>query len=118
MFYISAVTGEGVDELISYVADALEELPPMTVYEEEYSPEDAYVGGGKETQIIFDHGTYIVEGEWLYNLMGQINFGDYESLNFFQRVLQRSGVFELLEEKGCREGDTVSIYGFEFDYVK
>jgi GTP-binding protein len=118
LFYISAVTGEGVDSLISYVAEELEELPPMTVYEEEYSPEDAYVGGGKETEIIFDHGTYIVEGEWLYNLMGQINFGDYESLNFFQRVLQRSGVFELLEEKGCREGDTVSIYGFEFDYVK
>ncbi len=118
LFYISAVTGEGVDALISYVADELEKLPPMTVYEEEYSPEDAYVGGGKETEIVFDHGTYIVEGEWLYNLMGQINFGDYESMNFFQRVLQRSGVFELLEEKGCREGDTVSIYGFEFDYVK
>ena len=118
LFYISAVTGEGVDSLISYVAEALDQLPPMTVYEEEYSPEDAYVGGGKETEIIFDHGTYIVEGEWLYNLMGQINFGDYESMNFFQRVLQRSGVFALLEEKGCREGDTVSIYGFEFDYVK
>ena len=118
LFYISAVTGEGVEDLISYVAYELENLPPMIVYEEEYSPEDAYVGGGKETEIIFDHGTYIVEGEWLYNLMGQINFGDYESMNFFQRVLQRSGVFELLEQKGCREGDTVSIYGFEFDYVK
>ena len=57
-------------------------------------------------------------GEWLKNLMGQINFNDYESLNFFQRVLQNSGVFEALEQKGCRDGHTVSIYGFEFDYVK
>ena len=64
------------------------------------------------------NGKFIVEGEWLYNFMGQINFSDYESLNFFQRVLQNSGVFTALEEKGCRDGHTVSIYGFEFDYVK
>ena len=50
--------------------------------------------------------------------MGRINFDDYESLNYFQRVLQNSGVFEMLEERGCKDGDTVSIYEFEFDYVK
>ena len=50
--------------------------------------------------------------------MGQINFDDYESLNYFGKVLQKSGVYEMLEEKGCRDGDTVSIYDFEFDYVK
>ena len=46
------------------------------------------------------------------------NFEDYESLNFFQRVLQKSGVFEALEAKGCRDGHTVSIYDFEFEFVK
>ena len=90
----------------------------MKVYEREYAPEDAYVGGGKETTIRRENDTFYVEGEWLLNLMGQINFDDYESLNFFQRVLQRSGVFEALEEKGCRDGNTVSIYDFEFEYVK
>ena len=90
----------------------------MKVYEREYAPEDAYVGGGKETVIRRENDTFFVEGEWLLNLMGQINFDDYESLNFFQRVLQRSGVFEALEEKGCRDGHTVSIYDFEFEYVK
>jgi GTP-binding protein len=50
--------------------------------------------------------------------MGQINFDNYESLNFFQRVLEKSGVFKALEAKGCHDGDTVSIYDFEFDYVK
>ena len=59
-----------------------------------------------------------MEGDWIYNLMGRINFDDYESLNYFQRVLQNSGVFEMLEAKGCKDGDTVSIYEFEFDYVK
>ena len=116
--YISAVTGEGVEELVRLVAERLKDLPPMKVYEREYLPEDAYVDGGKETTIRRENNTFHVEGEWLKNLMGQINFDDYESLNFFQRVLQNSGVFKALEEKGCRDGHTVSIYGFEFDYVK
>ena len=99
----------------------LRELPPVTVYEPEYSPEDeaiANAAGVKETHIRKENGKYIVEGEWLYNFMGQINFSDYESLNFFQRVLSKNGVFDKLREAGIEEGDTVSIYDFEFDYVK
>ena len=118
LFYVSAVTGEGIDELVKRTAERLKELPPMKVYEREYDPEDAYVGGGKETTVRRENDTFYLEGEWLKNLMGQINFTDYESLNFFQKVLQRSGVFELLESKGCKDGDTVDVYGFEFDYVK
>lgn len=118
LFYVSAATGEGLNELVQYTAKKLEELPPMKVYERELEPEDAFVGGGKETTIRRENDTFFVEGEWLFNLMGQINFDDYESLNFFQRVLQRSGVFEALEAKGCRDGHTVSIYDFEFEYIK
>ncbi len=118
LMYISAATGEGISEMIQAVAKRLEELPPMKIYDCEYEPEDAYVGGGKETVIRRENNTFYVEGAWLLNLMGQINFDDYESLNFFQRVLQKSGVFEALEAKGCRDGNTVSIYDFEFDYVK
>lgn len=118
LLYVSAATGEGLDELIRYSAEELKELPPMTIYEAEYEPEDAYVGGGKETTIRIENGVYIVEGDWLFNLMGQINFSDNESLNYFQRILYRSGIFEKLEEHGCKDGDTVSIYEFEFDFVK
>ena len=118
LFYVSAATGEGLDALLRRTAERLRELPPMKIYAREYDPEDAYVGGGKETTIRRENDTFHVEGEWLLNLMGQINFSDYESLNFFQRVLQRSGVFEALEAKGCRDGHTVSIYDFEFEYVK
>ncbi len=118
LMYVSAATGEGIAEMIRRVAEHLEELPPMKIYDSEYEPEDAYVGGGKETTIRRENDTFYVEGAWLLNLMGQINFDDYESLNFFQRVLQKSGVFEALEAKGCRDGNTVSIYDFEFDYVK
>ena len=118
LIYVSAVTGEGLEEMIRLAADMLRDLPPMLVYECEYAPEDAYVGGSKETVIHRENDVFFVEGEWLFNLMGQINFEDYESLNFFQRVLKNSGVFDLLEEKGCTDGMTVSIYDFEFDYVK
>ncbi len=118
LLYISAATGEGLDTMIARVAERLADLPPMKIYESEYEPEDAYVGGGKETVIRRENDTFYVSGEWLKNLMGQINFSDYESLNFFQRVLEKSGVFKALEEKGCRDGHTVSIYDFEFDYVK
>jgi len=124
LLYVSAATGEGLQELIHTTSRLLEELPPLTVYESEISPEEqalrtARGTSDKETVIRRESdGTFIVEGEWLYNLVGQTNFEDYESLNFFQRVLQKSGVFEMLEERGCRDGDSVSIYDFEFDFVK
>ncbi len=118
LIYVSAATGEGIKEMISAAAELLRELPPMIVYECEYQPEDAYVGASHDTTVRRENNTFYVEGEWLYNLVGQVNFENYESLNFFQRVLKRSGVFELLESKGCTDGMTVSIYDFEFDYVK
>ncbi len=118
MMYISAYTGENLDEMITMVERRLNTLPPITVYEREYDETDAYVQSGKETIITRENEKFIVEGDWLYNLMGQINFDNYESLDYFQRVLSKSGVFKALEEKGCSDGDTVSIYGFEFDYVK
>lgn len=118
LVYVSAATGEGLEGLIEMTAEELRSLPPMTVYEAEYQSEDAYVGGSKDTTVRREGGMYIVEGEWLFNLMGQINFSDNESLNYFQRILYRSGVFELLEENGCKDGDTVSIYDFEFDFIK
>ena len=125
MLYVSAATGEGLQELTRTTQTLLQELPPLTVYESEVSAEDEAIKSAKrgastkETVITrAPDGTFIVEGEWLYNLVGQTNFEDYESLNFFQRVLQKSGVFDLLEEHGCTDGDSVSIYDFEFDFVK
>ncbi len=117
LIYVSAVTGEGIEGMIDHVAKKLEELPPMKIYEGEYVSEGIEVSG-KETVIRRENDTFYVEGEWLKNLMGQINFSDYESLNYFQKVLQNSGVFEALEKKGCKDGHTVSIYDFEFDYIK
>ncbi len=120
VIYVSAVTGMGLEELIKKTAEKLSTLPPLTVYETEITPEDEATrntAGEKITTVRREGGKYVVEGEWLYNFMGQINFGDYESLNFFQRVLVKNGVIQKLREAGIEEGDTVSIYDFEFDFV-
>ena len=118
--YVSAVTGEGLDKLVKVASDKLRTLPPITIYEPEYMPEEeAYTStaGAKETFVRREGDVFVVEGEWLYNFMGQINFDDYESLNFFQRVLIKNGVIDKLRQAGVEEGDTVSIYDFEFDFV-
>ena len=114
--FVSTVTGEGLEELVRYTAEVLKTLPELVVYEAEVSPEEVVVDE-KETIVRHEGGVYFVEGAWLYNFMGQINFDDYESLNFFQRVLQKNGVIDKLREAGVEEGDTVNIYDFEFDFL-
>ena len=120
LMYVSAYTGENTDELIQKIDKMLVELPPLTIYETEYEPEDAILSDGDDHPITIhkdEKGTYVVEGEWLFNLVGQVNFYNRESLSFFQRVLLKSGVIEKLKEAGCKDGDAVSIYDFEFDFV-
>lgn len=120
LIYVSAATGEGLDRLIHLTDERLKLLPPLTIYESEISPEDEYAknDGERITTIRRENDTFFVEGEWLVNLMGQVNFEDYESLAFFQRVLIKAGVIQMLEDKGCVDGCTVNIYDFEFDFVK
>ena len=118
LFYISALTGDGLKKLIYEVGERLRLLPPITVYESEVVSEEVIAPDETDILIRRENGKYIVEGDWIYNIMGRINFDDYESLNYFQHTLMRAGVFEKLEAEGCRDGDTVSIYDFEFDYVK
>ena len=120
LIYISAYTGENTEILVEKIAKMLDTLPPLTIYEAEYTEEDAMYNDQEDhyVEITKDsRGAYVVEGEWLYNLVGQVNFEDRESLMFFQRVLLKSGVIDKLREAGCQDGDTVSMYDFEFDFV-
>ena len=120
LIYISAYTGENTEELVAKISDMLTELPPLTIYEAEYTEEDALYNEEDDHAVTItkdSRGTYVVEGEWLYNLVGQVNFEDRESLMFFQRVLLKSGVIDKLKEAGCQDGDSVSMYDFEFDFV-
>lgn len=120
LIYISAYTGENTEILVEKIANLLDTLPPLTIYEAEYTEEDAMYSEEEDHHVEISkdsRGVFVVEGEWLYNLVGQVNFEDRESLMFFQRVLLKSGVIDKLREAGCQDGDTVSMYDFEFDFV-
>ncbi len=118
LYYVSAMTGEGLKKLVFEVAERLKLLPPILVYESEFEEEIAEPETVEDIVIRREGKKFVVEGDWIYNVMGRINFDNYESLNYFQQILLKNKVFERLEEAGCRDGDTVSIYDFEFDYVK
>ncbi|MBQ9956278.1 MAG: Obg family GTPase CgtA, partial [Ruminococcus sp.] len=78
---------------------------------------DEKAGQGQKFEITEEDGVYYVEAPWIEPIMRTINIEDYSSLQYFQRVLISSGIIAKLEEMGIEEGDTVSLEGFEFDYV-
>ena len=71
-----------------------------------------------DIQRVDDGHTWIVEGPWLARVMSNTNFSDYESRMYFDKTLRESGLFQRLEEMGIQDGDTVSIFDFEFEYTK
>ena len=109
----------GVDELLNKIYESLSKLPPIIRYEAEPAPvEQAEEIGRREVTVRVVDGIYVVEGKWLLNVMRSVNFGDYESLQYFQRVLINAGVIDALRRAGVQEGDTVSIYDLDFDFVE
>ena len=109
---------EGTQEIINAVAKKLATLPPIKRYEKEEIPAEFIANNntGKFT-VTVDDGIYYVEAEWLLKILSRLDLDDYESLQYFQRVLHSSGIIDALKERGIEEGDTVSIYDLEFDYV-
>jgi len=118
-FYeISAATTAGTKQLMRVIAGKLSQLPPVTVYEPDYVKPLAEAGSAEDLQIEQHGDVWIVSGPWLLKLLNDINFEDYESRMYFDRQLRKSGLFDRLEEQGIQDGDTVSIYDYEFEYTK
>lgn len=117
-FTMCAPIVEGTQEVINAVAAKLATLPPIKIFEKEEIPAEFFEQNatGKYT-ITVEDGVYSVEAEWLLKILQRTDLDDYESLQYFQRVLQSSGIIDALEEKGIQEGDTVVIYDLEFDFV-
>lgn len=121
VFEISAATTQGTKELIDAAYRELEKLPPIKEYEvEPPAPAelDEQAGNGERFEITRgDDAVFYVTAPWLEHIMRTVDMDDYASLQYFQRVLRNSGIIDKLEEMGIEEGDTVNIFGFEFDFV-
>ena len=117
-YQISAATVQGTRALMQAVARKLDQLPPVTIYEPEYV--EPLVQAGDPTELEIEHlgSTWLVTGAWLERLIGDINFDDYESRNYFNTQLQKCGLFARLEEMGIQDGDTVDIYDFQLEYQR
>ncbi|GAA3660418.1 GTPase ObgE [Asaccharospora irregularis] len=119
VFSMSAATRQGIDEVISYVAQLLNEVEEVEVVSEDemYRPEldQNNEGDGLEIEIEED-GVYVVKGKALRRIMYSVNFEDMESIQYFQKAMESQGVFDRLREMGIEDGDTVRIYELEFEF--
>ena len=118
-FEISAATTAGTKDLIAAVSHKLEELPPIKRYEPEpLSLEELENNDRRKFDITVDEeGVYVIDAPWLEQALSTVDMDDYESLQYFQRVMRSSGIIDKLEEMGIQEGDTVELFGFQFDFI-
>ena len=122
VFPISAVTGQGLKELMYHVKSLLDTMDDKpVVFEQEFFPEDMFVREDLPYTVARSEeeaNTFIVEGPRIEKMLGYTNLESEKGFAFFQKFLKDSGILEDLENAGIQEGDTVRMYGLQFDYYK
>ena len=119
VFGISAVSGEGVNDLLYYLYDVIRKTDRTPkIFEKEFEIE--YVGDRSLPYTVEkdEEGIYVVEGPRIEKMLGYTNLDSEKGFAFFQKFLKDTGILEQLEELGIEEGDTVKMYGLQFDYYK
>lgn len=117
-YSICAPILEGTQELMNAVWNRLKDLPPVLEYEAEAIPVESLIQKDNGFKITSpEEGYFLVEAAWFPKVLKGIDIEDYEALQYMQRVLEKSGIFDALRERGIREGDIVSLYDIEFEYV-
>ena len=113
-----APIAEGTKDVVNAVWNKLQTLPPIKQFDSEEIPTDIIVEkSDNKFTIDVQDDVYFVEAEWLLKILQRTDLDDYESLQYFQRVLRSSGIIDALLARGIQEGDTVCIYDLEFDFV-
>lgn len=122
VFPISAVSGKGLKELLyatSQILDTMDDKP--VVFEQEFDPEAFYDNPEEPFEVWKDEnedGIFYIEGPRIEKMLGYTNLESEKGFIFFQNFMKENGILEELEALGIEEGDTVKIYGHEFDYYK
>lgn len=121
VFPISAVTGQGVKELLYYAKELLTQIhEPPTVFAPEFNPDTDIVVGNEPYTVEYDEkkNEYVVEGPRIEKMLGYTNLESERGFQFFQSFLKNNGILDELETLGIQEGDTVRMYGLSFSYYK
>lgn len=119
VFKISAATNSGLKELMYYVSDLLETIPKETEAEEEkvyYKIDEEKEGKGYEIHV--EDGVYVISGPYVNRLFMKYNINDIDSLKYFQKTLIKKGIIDELKTMGIKDGDTVRMNDFEFDFME
>lgn len=121
VFPISAVSGQGLNELLYYVSELLSQIDePPTVFEQEFNPDTDLVIKNEPYTVEYDEKTkeYVVEGPRIEKMLGYTNLESERGFRFFQGFLKDNGILDKLEELGIEDGDTVRMYGHSFNYYR
>lgn len=119
VFAISGVSGEGIKELLYYVNEQLKTLDEAPiVFEQKYFPEEELIQIDLPYTVEVEDGIYVVEGPKIEKMLGYTNLDSEKGFAFFQKFLKDTGILDELEAAGIQEGDTVRMYGLQFDYYK
>ena len=122
VYPISAVMGKGVKELLYGIRELLDKCPSEpVVFEQEFFPEDVLITENLPYTVTRDKDdphVFIVEGPKIEKMLGYTNLDSEKGFAFFQRFLKDGGILDEMEKAGIQEGDTVRMYGFDFDYYK
>ena len=119
VFPISGATGEGIKELLYYVSDMLDTLDDAPIiFEQEYFPEEELIHEDLPYEVFKEDDMFVVEGPKIEKMLGYTNLDSEKGFAFFQKFLKDGGILDELEAAGIEEGDTVRMYGLQFDYYK
>lgn len=121
IFSISGVTRQGVRELMLHIYEVLSKIPKKSVtFEPELIPEFGGLYNNEPFTVEYDAkaGEYVVEGPRIDKMLGYTNLDSEKGFQFFQKFLKDNGILDELENQGIKDGDTVRMYGFSFDYYK
>lgn len=119
VFSISGATGAGIKELLYYVSEELSKLDDKPiVFEQEYFPEEELIYMDLPYTVEKEDDMYVVEGPKIEKMLGYTNLDSEKGFAFFQKFLKDTGILDELEAAGIQEGDTVKMYGLQFDYYK
>ncbi len=120
VFPISAATGSGIKELLYHVSGMLAQMPEeTTVFEQEYDPElMLQLDASEPFTVTYDakEKEYVIEGPRIERMLGYTNLETEKGFVFFQKFLEENKIIDRLKDLGCKEGDTVRLYGHRFEY--